>query len=56
MTHNSREAREQQLLGDLELKRRVLTDVAAVIEYLHRQGIVHLDIKPGNVLMRVVDG
>ncbi len=34
-----------------EQKQRVLTQVLRGIEYMHANGVVHLDIKPANVFM-----
>lgn len=55
MTHNLRQARQNQFLDSLESKRRVLADIASGIEYLHSQGIGHGVIRPENVLMLIVD-
>lgn len=54
MSCNLAAAQEEGLLSSNLSKSRVLSDVAAGLEFLHSKGIVHKDIKAENVLLRVV--
>ncbi|MDH2444477.1 serine/threonine-protein kinase [Amnibacterium sp. CER49] len=36
---------------DADLVRRVVADIASALDMLHRQGVVHRDVKPGNILV-----
>ena len=53
MTHNLAKAIRKGLLGNADLQKRILLDVARGIAHLHENHVVHRDIKPENVLLRV---
>jgi serine/threonine-protein kinase len=46
-----RQHRDRQLLLAREQIIRITTDVAAALDYAHRQGVIHRDIKPSNIMI-----
>lgn len=48
-----REHRKQNRLVSFREVAELLRDLAEAVEYVHRQGILHCDIKPANILIEV---
>jgi len=56
MTHELVTVLKLHFLLTIDSKRRIFADVAEGIAHLHSRDIVHLDIKPENILLCVVNG
>ena len=47
-------AREHEL--DLPARLELFVDVCRAVEFAHQKGVIHRDLKPGNILVTMVDG
>lgn len=56
MTHNLRDAISLDTFRSKRIRLLVLIDVLRGLAYLHKSGVVHRDITPENVLVRVYQG
>ncbi len=56
MTCNITEAIRKNRLQDAGTQKRIVTDVAEGIAHLHGRRVVHRDVKPENVLVRLENG
>lgn len=51
----SQKLQREEFLSE-NLVENILTDILPVLDYIHHKGIIHRDIKPGNIICRQTDG